>query len=134
MTTTADERLADVRRWWRATVPGPPLGQRAEQAYIVALTGAIFGALVYSTAHSALAQVITVRGTSVWGPGLVLVGLVVVARWGAYQGPVVFSMGDVGHTLGRRSRGAGWPSGRSREASRAGRWPAPCSPPWCSSG
>ena len=66
----------------------------------MALTGAIFGALVYSTAHSALAQVITVRGTSVWGPGLVLVGLVVVARWGAYQGPVVFSMGDVGHTLG----------------------------------
>ena len=35
---------------------------------------------------------------------------------------------------GRRSRGAGWPSGRSRGASRAGRWPAPCSPPWCSSG
>jgi hypothetical protein len=100
VTTSADERLADVRRWWRATVPGPPLGQRAEQAYIVALTGAIFGALVYSTAHSALAQVITVRGTSVWGPGLVLVGLVVVARWGAYQGPVVFSIGDVGHTLG----------------------------------
>lgn len=100
MTTGGAERLADVRRWWRATVPGPPLGQRAEQAYIVALTGAIFGALVYSTAHSALAQVITVRGTSVWGPGLVLVGLVVVARWGAYQGPVVFSMGDVGHTLG----------------------------------
>ena len=100
VTTSADERLADVRRWWRATVPGPPLGQRAEQAYIVALTGAIFGALVYSTAHSALAQVITVRGASVWGPGLVLVGLVVVARWGAYQGPVVFSIGDVGHTLG----------------------------------
>ena len=39
--------------------PPPSLGQRLDIAYTVAIVGAIFGALAYGTASSALAQVVT---------------------------------------------------------------------------
>ena len=93
---------ADVRRWWRAHGPRAAAGQRGSSRPTSSRSrGAIFGALVYSTAQQrARAGHHRARDARVWGPGLVLVGLVVVARWGAYQGPVVFSVADVGHTLG----------------------------------
>ena len=94
-------RLADVRAWWRVRHPPPSLGQRLDVAYTVAIIAAIVGALAYGTASSALAQVVTPDWLARLGP---------VARarsrcwsathWGAYQGPVVFSVADVAFLLG----------------------------------
>jgi hypothetical protein len=98
--TGSRERLRDVRRWRQATVAGPSLGQRAGTVYTVVLTCAIFGVGLFDAVHTALAQVMSVDGTATWGPALVLVGLVVTARWGAYQGPVIYAPADVAHLLG----------------------------------
>lgn len=98
--TTREQRLRDVREWIDATVAGPSLGQRAEKAYTFVLVCAIFGSGLFDAVHSALAQVMSADGTATWGPGVVLVGVVVTARWGAYQGPVVFAVADVAHLLG----------------------------------
>ncbi|MCW3015673.1 MAG: hypothetical protein JWO02_2765 [Solirubrobacterales bacterium] len=98
--TSRSERLRDVRRWRQVTVAGPSLRKRAETIYTVLLTCAIFGAGLFDAVHSALAQVMSVDGTATWGPALVLLGLVVTARWGAYQGPVVYAVADVAHLLG----------------------------------
>ncbi len=96
----SDARLREVRRWRTATVPGPSLGKRAEQVYTVLLTCAIFGVGLVDTVHTALSEVISVDGGATWGPAAVLIALVVVARWGAYQGPVVYAVADVAHLLG----------------------------------
>jgi len=98
--TTPRERLRDVRRWRRATVQGASLAQRADRVYTVLIVVAIFGGLLYGTAQSALAQVLTAAGVATWGPAVLLVGLTVAARWGAYQGPVVYPVADIGHLLG----------------------------------
>jgi hypothetical protein len=98
--TTSAGRLRAVRRWLDATVSGPTLGQRAETVYIFLLTTAIFGAGLFDAVHSALAEVMSSVGTQTWGPAVVLVALVVTARWGAYQGPVVYAVADVAHLLG----------------------------------
>ena len=47
-------RIAAVRAWWRVRRPGPPLGKRLDTIYMVAITTGILGALLYSTASSAL--------------------------------------------------------------------------------
>ena len=93
-------RVHAVRAWWREVRPPPTLGHRLDVAYTVAIVTAIFGAMAYGTASSALAQVVTPHWLATYGPSLALVALVVVAHWGVYQGPVVFTVADVGFLLG----------------------------------
>jgi len=104
------EALADVRWWWREQRPGPSIWHRLDLAYTVAISVAILGALVYGTASSALARVITPDAMATYGPPAALLGLLVTAEWGAYQGPVVFSVADVAHLLGAPlpRRGLAW--------------------------
>ena len=61
---------------------------------------AIFGALLYSTASSALGSWLTPDHAAEWGPAVALVALAGVARWGTWQGPVVFAAPDVPFLLG----------------------------------
>jgi hypothetical protein len=89
-----------VRAWWRVVRPPPTLGHRLDVAYTAVIVTAIFGAMVYGTASSALAQVVTPHWLASYGPSLALVALVVAAHWGVYQGPVVFTVADVGFLLG----------------------------------
>lgn len=98
--STREQRLRDVRRWLQVTVAGPTLGQRAEKVYTFVLVCAIFGTGLFDAVHSALSQVMSIDGTATWGPGVVLLAIVVTARWGSYQGPVVFAVADVAHLLG----------------------------------
>ena len=93
-------RLAGVRAWWRVRNPPPSLGQRLDLLYTGTIMAAIFGALAYGTASSALAQVVTPHWLAVTGPALALLALLLTTHWGAYQGPVVFSVADVAHLLG----------------------------------
>jgi hypothetical protein len=113
-------RVDAVRAWWRAARPGPSAGQRLEALYIVAITAAIFGVLVYGTAKSALAQVVTPHTLEVLGPGVVLLALLLLAQWGAYHGPVVFSVADVAHLLGAPLPRRGLAVGRLARALAAG--------------
>jgi hypothetical protein len=88
-------RLALVRAWWREQRPPPPLGARLDRLYYVAITIAILGTLLYGTARSALADVVTADTVATWGPAVVLCALAAGARWGSFDGPVVFSPPDV---------------------------------------
>ncbi len=97
---TRTERLKAVRAWRQATVPGPTLAQRAGTVYTFVLVTAIFGVGIFDAVDQALAQVLTYDGAATWGPSVALVAFVVVARWGAYQGPVVYAVADVAHLLG----------------------------------
>jgi hypothetical protein len=105
-----DQALADVRWWWREQRPGPSIWRRLDLAYTVAITVAILGTLVYGTASSALAQVVSPDAMATYGPSGALLALLVVAQWGAYQGPVVFSVADVANLLGAPlpRRGLAW--------------------------
>ena len=100
-------RLRDVRAWWRDTHPRAPLGQRLYVVYCVA----IYGLLGYGTVTSTAKVVLTPDALAAWGPALGLVALLLGARWGAVQGPVVFTVADVGQLLGaplpRRELGVG---------------------------
>lgn len=98
--TAGPDRLPDVRAWWRIRHPPPGLGQRLDVLYTVAITGAILGTLAYGTASQALAQVVTPAWLATYGPALALLVLVAIAHWGAYHGPVVFSVPDVAFLLG----------------------------------
>ena len=102
-----DPRIAAVRAWWRVRRPGPPLGKRLDTIYMVAITTGILGALLYSTASSALGSWLTPTTLPEWGPAVALVALAGVARWGTWQGPVVFAAPDIpfllGAPLGRRA-------------------------------
>jgi hypothetical protein len=93
-------RVADVRAWWRVARPGRSLGAKLDAVYTAAVTAAIFGALLYGTASSALASSITPRTLPEWGPAIGLVAVVAIARWGTWQGPVVVAAADVGFLLG----------------------------------
>ena len=75
--------------------PGPTLGKRLDTAYMVAITVGILGALLYGTASSALGSVVTPATVPEWGPAVALVALVATARWGTWQGPVIFAAPDV---------------------------------------
>jgi hypothetical protein len=96
----AGGRVGAVRAWWRVTRPGRSLGARLDTLYMVAISTGIFGALLYGTASSALATTITPATVPQWGPAVALVGLVAIARWGTWQGPVVFAAPDVAFLLG----------------------------------
>ena len=95
-----ERRLASVRAWWHVRHPPPSLGRRLDLAYTAAITVAILGAVAYGTAGSALAEVLTPARLAAFGPPAALVGVVLIARWGAYQGPVIFTVADVAFLLG----------------------------------
>lgn len=95
----ADVPVAAVRAWWRTRRPGPGLGARLDTLYMVAISTGIFGALLYGTASSALGSLVTPASAPVWGPAVALVAVVAIARWGTWQGPVVFAAPDVGFLL-----------------------------------
>ena len=99
-------RVRDIRRFWHDVQAPPSLLKRLEPAYYVFITLAIGGPFVYGTASAALSEVATPRAVGVWGPSLALVALLAVARWGAVQGPVVFSVADVTQLLGAPLRRA----------------------------
>src|SRR3954468_19967881 len=92
-------RVRDIRGFWHVVQAPPSLLKRLEPAYYVFITLAIGGPFVYGTASSALSEVATPRAVGVWGPSLALVALLAVTRWGAVQGPVVFSVADVAQLL-----------------------------------
>ncbi|MEA2178963.1 MAG: hypothetical protein QOG77_2260 [Solirubrobacteraceae bacterium] len=96
----------DIRRFWRTVQEPPSLPKRLEPVYYVFLALAIGGPFVYGTAREALAEVATPRAVSIWGPSLALAVLLAVLRWGAVQGPVVFSTADVAQLLGAPVRRA----------------------------
>jgi hypothetical protein len=93
-------QVAVVRAWWRVKRPGPSLGARLDLLYTIAITTGILGALLYGTASSALSRWVTPATVPEWGPAIVLVALATTARWGTWQGPVVFAEADVGFLLG----------------------------------
>src|SRR4051794_25889136 len=99
-------RVRDIRRFWHVVQAPPSLLKRLEPAYYVFITLAIGGPFVYGTASAALSEVATPRAVGIWGPSLALVGLLAVMRWGAVQGPVVFSVADVTQLLGAPLRRA----------------------------
>jgi hypothetical protein len=116
--------IREIRTWWRIVHPPPKLTKRLEPAYYVAITLLLGGPFVYGTASSALADVATAHAVAVWGPSLALVALIALMRWGAIQGPVVFSVADVAQLLGaplhrddlvlwRLIRGFAWTAGGS---------------------
>jgi hypothetical protein len=99
-------RVRDIRRFWHAVQAPPSLFKRLEPAYYVFITLAIGGPFVYGTASAALSEVATPRAVAIWGPSLALVALLAVTRWGAVQGPVIFSVADVAQLLGAPLRRA----------------------------
>src|SRR4051794_35153373 len=99
-------RVRDIRRFWHVAQAPPSLFKRLEPAYYVFITLAIGGPFVYGTASAALSEVATPRAVGIWGPSLALVALLAVMRWGAVQGPVVFSVADITHLLGAPLRRA----------------------------
>src|SRR4051794_26065513 len=99
-------RVRDVRRFWHVVQEPPSLFKRLEPAYYVFITLAIGGPFVYGTASAALSEVATPRAVGIWGPSLALVALLGVMRWGAVQGPVVFSVADIAQLLGAPLRRA----------------------------
>ena len=101
-----------IRAWRRGAHPAPGLLKRLEPVYYVFITLAIGGPFVYGTASAALADVATPRAVAVWGPSVALVALLAVVRWGAVQGPVVFSVPDVAQLLGAPLRRAELTLGR----------------------
>jgi hypothetical protein len=113
-------RLRAVRAWWRAVRPGPSLGHRLDLLYTTALSAGILGALAYGTASSALAQVVGPAWLAHVGPALALVAVLLTARWGGYQGPVVFSVADVTHLLGAPLPRRGLAGGRLARSLAAG--------------
>ena len=80
--------------------PPPGIGRRLDVAYSVAVVAGIVGALAYGTASSTLAEVVTPQRLAMFGPALGLAALLAATQWGAYQGPVVFSIADVAFLLG----------------------------------
>jgi hypothetical protein len=96
-----------IYRWLGAARRSPSVGQRAQTVYTAIVVAAIFGALVYGTASSALAQVISPETVARWGPSLALLALLGAGYWGTVQGPVVFSAADVGCLLAAPLRRAG---------------------------
>jgi hypothetical protein len=99
-------RVRDIRRFWHAVQAPPSLLKRLEPAYYVFITLAIGGPFVYGTASEALSEVATPRAVGIWGASLALVALFAAVRWGAVQGPVVFSVPDIAQLLGAPLRRA----------------------------
>src|SRR3954469_6298137 len=105
-------RVRDIRRFWHVVQAPPSLLKRLEPAYYVFITLAIGGPLVYGTVSQALAEVATPRAVATWAPALALAALLALTRWGAVQGPVVYSVADVAQLLGAPLRRAALALGR----------------------
>jgi len=99
-------RVGDIRRFWHDVQAPPSLLKRLEPTYYVFITLAIGGPFVYGTASDALSEVATPRTVGIWGPSLALLALLAVTRWGAVQGPVIFSVADIAQLLGSPLRRA----------------------------
>lgn len=100
--STSAPTVAAVRRFQTAARRGRggrQVGERVQGIYIAVLVALIAGTLVYNAAHSALAQVIDPTELVRWGPSLVLLAVVAAGHWGAVQGPVVFSVADLGQLV-----------------------------------
>ncbi len=106
LAVAARTRVRDIRRFWHVVQAPPSLLKRLEPAYYVFITLAIGGPLVYGTASAALSEVATPHAIGIWGPSIALVALLAVMRWGAVQGPVVFSVADIAQLLGAPLRRA----------------------------
>jgi hypothetical protein len=91
--------VATVRRFQAAARRRPATGERLEGIYIAVVVMLIVLALVYNAAHSALAQAVNPIELGRWGPSLVLLALLAAGYWGTAQGPVVFSVADLGHLI-----------------------------------
>ena len=116
-----------MRAWWRVRTRRRALGQRLDLLYTVAIiAGDPRGARLRDGELRArpgrrrrLARAL--------GPALALVAVLLTARWGGYQGPVVFSVADVTHLLGaplpRRGLAAGRLARALAAARRRARWP-----------
>jgi hypothetical protein len=92
--------VAAIRAFWRGAHPPQGLLKRLEPVYYVFFTLVFIGPLFYGSASTALAAVATPHAVAVWGPALALMGVLALVRWGAVQGPVVFSVADVAWLLG----------------------------------
>ncbi len=92
--------VSAIYRWLAASRRSPSLGQRASAVYTGVVVAGILGVLVYGTASSALAAVISAGSVARWGPSLMMVALLAAGFWGAVQGPVVFSAADLAVLLG----------------------------------
>ncbi|MBV9803523.1 MAG: hypothetical protein JO130_10050, partial [Solirubrobacterales bacterium] len=86
-------------RWLDSARRSRTLGQRAMTVYTALVVGGILGVLLYGTASSALAQVLSARSLARWGPSLMLLVFLGAGLWGTVQGPVLFSPPDLGHLL-----------------------------------
>lgn len=98
-TPPAPVTVAAVRRFQAAARRGPGTRQRVEGIYVAVLVTLIGGTFVYNAAHSALAQVISPIEVARWGSSLAMLALLAAAYWGTVQGPVVFSVADLGHLV-----------------------------------
>jgi hypothetical protein len=96
----AEPDVGAIYRWLAAARRSPSLGQRAQTVYTGIVVAGIFGVLLYGTASSALAAVISPVSVARWGPSLVLLALLGAGHWGTVQGPVVFSPADLAHLFG----------------------------------
>ena len=92
--------VSAIYRWLAASRRGPSLGQRASAVYTGVVVAGILGVLVYGTASTALAAVISAGSVARWGPSLMIVALLAAGFWGAVQGPVVFSPADLSFLFG----------------------------------
>jgi hypothetical protein len=71
----------------------------AYQVYLTVVVGAIGGALVGHAVSTAIGGSLDPRKLLLYGPALLLVGLLAAARFGRWQGPVSFGSPDVGLVL-----------------------------------
>ena len=91
--------VAGVRRYQAVARRRPGWGERLEAVYIAGVVMLIALVLVYHAAHTALVEVIDPLEVARWGPALTLLALLGAGYWGTVQGPVVFSVADLGHLI-----------------------------------
>jgi hypothetical protein len=92
--------LAAVRQYLSDARRPANRRQQLGQAYTIAICVAILGSVAYGAASTALAEVVGSGRLAQWGPSVMLLVLLAIARLGIVQGPVVFSVADVAHLLG----------------------------------
>ncbi len=92
--------VSAIYRWMAAARRGPSVGQRVSAIYTGLVVAGILGVLLYGTASTALAQVVSAGSVARWGPSLMMLAFLGAGFWGAVQGPVVFSPADVAVLLG----------------------------------
>jgi ABC-2 type transport system ATP-binding protein len=96
-------QLAERSRGPRVVAGSIPRSQRREASGVALhdrARGRDLRRAGYGTASLALAQVVTPHSLAVLGPSLALLAVLLAMHWGAYQGPVVFSVPDVAFLLG----------------------------------